>query len=872
MLLTVCYAYLTFTAASRIARRKMKILNLVRQYALTSGLSFKSGKPEYLCHLTQEISASVFWEEASASQKYTEVVLWREDDNRMTIIQPKPKVDLDEWTSFIGSARPLTPTTRVRSGQVLLLLEATLPDREDDGNDDACEELPLSQSVSLTRLSEPLAWRSGDPYGLLVSTDVEGLGVLGLAFMDSKLKLDDGMEAVQMISVDTSGSSQDLLSLYSRKLNSPGQNSSSDNDKDLGGSFRLELPKHQQVHEGSTEVRGETLGGDTPKVRSIPCLGEARDGSTQGTEDAMSGEFDEQDSPEMLTKLHQAKPPNILVYTGLKDTQAERGKFEQVKEALEQCLGPDHYIIYRLKHDHVLSQPWAENTSLLVAATQEELEDSVNQKFENFVEDGGRLLSFCSHFNMGLDVQPLPFLSAEVGVHSMVYRPLQGSVTELKVYVTGLCYTQRLKAHQGSTAFKVIGSMKSGNQPVILHAYAGYKGGRAILSQVHLEMSPTENEVTGTEMFTQLKKSNPQRHQVLQDILTTLGMTCSRGTQTSLTSAHLLVVEDALQDTVVQAISSHLDETNALRGGKVSLVFVDDAEPTPATPEELPVLIGGAADSFNWQVYQDNLKTRTLGKVVLYTEVIPTTMTVLDRLSSCVPEDAGLIAIAHRQTSGQGRGGNVWLSPLGCAMFTLHVRIPLQSELGHRLPFIQHIMALAVVDSVRTLPGYQDIDLWLKWPNDIYYGDSMKLGGVIVNSSIMGNSCSAFIGCGFNVSNSNPTICINDLVKQHNKLHDTDLPDFTTEELIARAVTIAEEIVQDFQENGSDAFLQRYYNRWLHSDQQVHLSSEEGPQATILGLDDSGFLSVVRDGGEIISVQPDGNTFDMLRNLITIKT
>ena len=91
MLLTVCYAYLTFTAASRIARRKMKILNLVRQYALTSGLSFKSGKPEYLCHLTQEISASVFWEEASASQKYTEVVLWREDDNRMTIIQPKVK-------------------------------------------------------------------------------------------------------------------------------------------------------------------------------------------------------------------------------------------------------------------------------------------------------------------------------------------------------------------------------------------------------------------------------------------------------------------------------------------------------------------------------------------------------------------------------------------------------------------------------------------------------------------------------------------------------------------------------------------------------------------------------------------------------------
>ncbi|XP_019617084.1 PREDICTED: biotin--protein ligase-like [Branchiostoma belcheri] len=865
MLLTVCYAYLTFTAASRVARRKMKILNLVRQYALASGLSFKSGKPEYLCHLTQEISASVFWEETSASKKYTEVVLWREDDNRMTIIQPKPKVDLDEWTSFIGSARPLTPTTRVRSGQVLLLLEATLPAREDDGKG---EELPLSQSVPLTRLSEPLAWRSGDPYGLLVSTDVEGLGELGLAFMDSRLKLDDGMEAVQMISVDTSGNSQDLLSLYSRKLKSPGQNNSGDNNKELGG-LRLDLPNRQQLREESTEVEGQLSCGDTPKVRSVQNSGQVDDGSLQ---DTMSAEFDERDSPEMLTKL-QAKPPNILVYTGSKDSQTERNKFEQVREFLQQCLGPDHYIIYRLKHDQVLSHPWAENTILLVAATQEQFEDSVNQKFEKFVEDGGRLLSFCSHFNMGLDVQPLPFLSGEVGVHSMVYRPLEGAATELKVYVTGRCYTPRLKAHQGSTAFKVIGTMKSGNQPVILHAYAGYKGGRAILSQVHLEMSPTEDDVKGTEMFTQLKKSNPQRYQVLQDLLTTLGMTCSQGTQTALTPAQLLVTEDALQDTVVQAISSHLDENNALRGGKVSLLFVDgDTEANAATPEELPVLVGGAAESFNWQVYQENLQTGTLGKVVLYTEVIPTTMTVLDRLSSCVPEDTGLIAIAHRQTSGQGRGGNVWLSPLGCAMFTLHVRIPLQSELGHRLPFIQHIMSLAVVDSVRTLPGYQDIDLRLKWPNDIYYGDSMKLGGVIVNSSIVGNNCSAFIGCGFNVSNSNPTICINDLVKQHNKLHNTSLPEFTTEELIAHAVTITEEIIQEFQENGSDSFLQRYYSRWLHSEQKVHLSSEEGPEATILGLDDSGFLSVVKNGGEIVSVQPDGNTFDMLRNLITIKS
>lgn len=54
-----------------------------------------------------------------------------------------------------------------------------------------------------------------------------------------------------------------------------------------------------------------------------------------------------------------------------------------------------------------------------------------------------------------------------------------------------------------------------------------------------------------------------------------------------------------------------------------------------------------------------------------------------------------------------GRGKNVWLSPLGCAMFTLRVQVELSSRLGQRIPFLQHLAALAVVEAVRTLPGYQ---------------------------------------------------------------------------------------------------------------------------------------------------------------------
>ena len=44
---------------------------------------------------------------------------------------------------------------------------------------------------------------------------------------------------------------------------------------------------------------------------------------------------------------------------------------------------------------------------------------------------------------------------------------------------------------------------------------------------------------------------------------------------------------------------------------------------------------------------------------------------------------------------------------MGCALSTLLVCIPLRSLLGQRIPFVQHLMSLAVVEAVRSIPGYQ---------------------------------------------------------------------------------------------------------------------------------------------------------------------
>lgn len=75
---------------------------------------------------------------------------------------------------------------------------------------------------------------------------------------------------------------------------------------------------------------------------------------------------------------------------------------------------------------------------------------------------------------------------------------------------------------------------------------------------------------------------------------------------------------------------------------------------------------------------------------------------------------------------------------------------------------------------------------------------------------------SCLLGCGFNVSNSNPTICINDLVAQHNREQGSKLSPLSPAQLIGRSVTLLERLISDFQLCGPEAVLPIYYKRWVH--------------------------------------------------------
>lgn len=89
------------------------------------------------------------------------------------------------------------------------------------------------------------------------------------------------------------------------------------------------------------------------------------------------------------------------------------------------------------------------------------------------------------------------------------------------------------------------------------------------------------------------------------------------------------------------------------------------------------------------------------------------------------------------------------MSQAGALQFSLEIRHSF--KLNHApVVFIQYIIALAVVESIRTRPGYEDVPLRLKWPNDIYADlpdqGLKKVGGLLVNSSFAGEEFLLVIG------------------------------------------------------------------------------------------------------------------------------
>jgi BirA family transcriptional regulator, biotin operon repressor / biotin---[acetyl-CoA-carboxylase] ligase len=111
--------------------------------------------------------------------------------------------------------------------------------------------------------------------------------------------------------------------------------------------------------------------------------------------------------------------------------------------------------------------------------------------------------------------------------------------------------------------------------------------------------------------------------------------------------------------------------------------------------------------------------------------------------------EAGVVVWALQQTSGRGRHGRLWASPLGNLYASLILRPACSVEIAAQLGFVA---ALAAADMVGQFIPWR-APLACKWPNDVLLS-GRKVAGILLESELGPDGAVAFlvIGVGVNLA------------------------------------------------------------------------------------------------------------------------
>ena len=264
---------------------------------------------------------------------------------------------------------------------------------------------------------------------------------------------------------------------------------------------------------------------------------------------------------------------------------------------------------------------------------------------------------------------------------------------------------------------------------------------------------------------------------------------------------------------------------------------------------------------FDAKLYLQSLSPdNKLGRNLIAVDVTKSTQPIAES----APFVDGLVVVTNQQTEAKGRGKNQWLSPEGSISFTYALSVSMNSALFKHLAFFQHLNALAILLAIKKFPNMDKFDMKIKWPNDIYYKSQHKLVGILTNSQFEGNCAKFFVGIGVNLSNSKPTYSLKNIVEE-----ELDASKFaiSKEKLIAEILNQVNGLIRLINHQGKEKIVDLYYENWMLTDKIIQL--DNGKQAHILGLDEDGYLRVnLLEDGEIVSLLPDGNRFDIMEQMI----
>ncbi len=203
---------------------------------------------------------------------------------------------------------------------------------------------------------------------------------------------------------------------------------------------------------------------------------------------------------------------------------------------------------------------------------------------------------------------------------------------------------------------------------------------------------------------------------------------------------------------------------------------------------------------------------------------------------------AGLVVSAREQTRGRGRHGRAWASPPG----NLYASVVLRPDCAMAVAAQLSLVAGLALGEALVALGPPDLDLALKWPNDVLLGGT-KTAGVLLEGSSDANGRAAWvvIGTGVNLAS-----CPGDTPWPATCLAREGFPALTPQAVLEGYLAALDRWLGRWQRTGFGAVRQAWLARAFRLGGQIRLGLERGElRGRFLDLTDTGSLLLEQAGG-----------------------
>uniref|UniRef100_A0A8D0G478 Biotin--protein ligase n=1 Tax=Sphenodon punctatus TaxID=8508 RepID=A0A8D0G478_SPHPU len=559
--------------------------------------------------------------------------------------------DLSKWTLLLVS--PFVYSDKIFEAEHIAFVTESVSAQADGSQAESCSS---ERIVKWSECCLPLAYKPGEPYTFIAEATVDNFSNLGIAFMEDRLQMDNGMVPHKILTPNAekkrNASSTQITELTSTapfgtatKPESEAADSAGGDDQEVQREKYI-LEKGRKPYEETGNVSEKETGtGEHHHLHLSSCheclelenstIESVRFASAENipelpydysvsVEDVNDGYLARELKRVNLT----GKPPNVLVYLGCHPLKI---KFEQIKSVLAECIDTNSYAIYQLLEEQVLTVPWIDNSLLLVIATEDPISKDNHKQFLNFMLKGGKVLGLSASFTLG-NIRLRKKNELKETVQALVFTKVNNSEVKLNVLASGNVFEEEAKENFNTT--KTVGHLgNTDKDSMIVHLPYGDSGGEAILCQV-LCMDANSLTRQKGEDFSSLKMSNAGRYEVFSEILTVLGLSCELIKVPSLTPIYLLSSDEEIHNCFLKWLERNVNAEGIIKSSKLSLKLVSSCTSGMViTPSHIPVITevrNFSSEHFSLETYKQNLQSKKLGKVVLFTEVTSSTMNLLD--------------------------------------------------------------------------------------------------------------------------------------------------------------------------------------------------------------------------------------------------